>query len=88
MRILILLVILLSSCGRGVDNIVFSDPEVMRAYDEVVLGIKKSRFIDEYDIRTDTLYLTTDTVMLLLTVLKNGEKVYDEVRYEDLCPDG
>ena len=32
--------------------------------------------------------LTTDTVMLLLTVLKNGEKVYDEVRYEDLCPDG
>lgn len=56
MRILILLVILLSSCGRGVDNIVFSDPEVMRAYDEVVLGIKKSRFIDEYDIRTDTLY--------------------------------
>lgn len=90
MRILIALMILLSSCGKGADNIDFDDPEVSRAYDEVVLGIKKSRFIDEaipvYSIKTDTLGLwPPHTMVLQLTVLKNGKAVYDEVRYEDLC---
>jgi hypothetical protein len=55
----------------------------MRAYDETVLGIKKSRFIDEpipvYSIKTDTLGLwPPHTMVLLLTVMKNGEAVYDE----------
>jgi hypothetical protein len=92
MRILIIITVLLYSCSIGPsDNIDYTDPEVMRAYDETVLGIKKSRFIDEpipvYSIKTDTLGLwPPHTMVLLLTVMKNGEAVYDEVRYEDLCP--
>ena len=78
-------------CGRPSDNIDYTHTEVIRAYDETVLGIKKSRFIDEpipvYSIKTDTLGLwPPHTMVLLLTVMKNGEAVYDEVRYEDLCP--
>lgn len=78
-------VLLLYGC-TSVEKIDHTDPEVMAAYDEVVLGIKESRFIDLYDILTDTIMITTDTMMLLLTVTKNDEKVYDEVRYEELCP--
>jgi hypothetical protein len=73
-------------CSKPVDNIDFTDPEVIRAWDETVLGIKKSRYIDVYDIHTDTLSINNDTMILLLTVLQNDEVVYDEVRYEVLCP--
>jgi hypothetical protein len=87
MRLLILLTALLYSCTQAPDDgIDYDHPDVMRDYDETVLGIKKSRFIDEYDIRTDTLSISADTMMLLLTVTKGGKEVYDEVRYEVLCP--
>jgi len=92
MRLLILIFVLLHSCSIGpADNIDYSDPEVSRTWDETVLGIKKSRFIDEpipvYSIKTDTLGLwPPHTRVLLLTVIMNGEAVYNEVRYEDLCP--
>ena len=87
MRLLILLTTLLYSCSQAPDDVIdYDDPDVMRDYEETVLGIKKSRFIDEYDIRTDTLSISADTMMVLLTVTKGGKYVYDEVRYEMLCP--
>ena len=86
MRIIIVCLLIASCTGYRDKPIDYKDPEVMKAYDEAVLGIKESRFIDQYDILTDTIMITTDTMMLLLTVTKNDEKVYDEVRYEELCP--
>ena len=68
-----------------VDDIDWDDPEVIKAYEEVVLGIDERRFRGDYEIITDTLWLSTDTLMLLLTVVKDDEKVYDQVRYEVLC---
>ena len=68
-----------------VDDIDWDDPEVIKAYEEVVLGIDERRFREDYEILTDTLWLSTDTLMLLLTVVKDDEKVYDQVRYEVLC---
>ena len=85
MRLLIVLMILLSSCGRGADNIDFSDPEVMRAWEEVYLDMDEH--FPTYAIKIDTLGLwEPHTMVLELTVMKNGKAVYDEVRYEDLCP--
>ena len=87
MKYLYLLIIvgMVSVSCHQTEDIDWDDPEVIAAYDEVVLGIDERRFMGDYDILTDTLWISSDTVMLLLTVMKNGEAVYDDVRYEVLC---
>lgn len=84
MRILIILMVFFSSCSIGpAEKIDYNDPERIQALEDIYYQMDKN--LPVYAIKTDTLYLTTDTLMLLLTVMKNGESVYDDVRYEVLC---
>ena len=86
MRTLFIITVLLYSCSSGpADTVDYTDPEVIRAMDEVVYGMYLDE--DRYEIRKDTISVGSDTMMVLLTVLHNDEEVYEEMRYEVLCPD-
>lgn len=78
MRTLLIVMALLSSCRIDPgDSIDYSDPEMMVAYDEVVLGI--SDVEDQYELRKDTITISDEELMYLYTILHNGHEVYSEV---------
>ena len=87
MRLPIVLMMLLLGllCCRPADKIDYNDPERIQALEDIYYHMDEN--LPVYTIKTDTLGVwPPHTIVLELTVLKNGEAVYDEVRYENLCP--
>ena len=85
MRYLIIITVLLYACSSAPDNSIdYTDPEVMKAYDELVLGITNHE--DRYELRKDTITISSDELMYLYTIVHNGTEVYQEVHRESLCP--
>jgi len=86
MKYLYLLIIvgMVSVSCHQTEDIDWDDPEVIEALEDIYYHMDEN--LPVYAIKIDTLGLwEPHTMVLQLTVLKNGEAVYDDVRYEVLC---